>query len=116
MVVVISDGFWAPQRRDGVLKAIAKSGRQSALFHVLSDADRIPQIRDGQMIQDAETGARQTVRWDTAAQRLHGEEFERWSHGIKTQCRRLGVRYLPCLTNRPLLEPLTHGHVLGVSV
>lgn len=116
MVVVISDGFWEPERRDVLLKAIAKSGRQATLFHVLSDADRVPQLRDGQVIQDAETGARKTVRWDMTAQRLHAEEFERWSQGIKTRCRRLGVRYLPCPTNRPLLEPLTHGQVLGVSV
>ena len=115
LVVVISDGYWTPDRRDRVLKTVAMSGHHAVLFHVLSEADRVPKLVDGQSIQDAETGQRRTIRWDAAAQRAHAEARERWQSELQAQCRRLGVRYLPCATHSSFLDALRRGDVVGVS-
>ena len=115
VAVVISDGLWAEGARVDCLKALAGSGQDALLLHVLGREELNPTLEHGQIVVDAETQNRERIRWDSAARAEYQRHLKQWCAQISDDCRRLGINYVPCWTHVPVLDVLAHRQIAGAA-
>lgn len=95
---IITDLFSPNGYLDGLTSLLAR-GYEVALIHLLSpDEVTPPQVGDLRLI-DVETGVPQEVSMDAGMRSLYARRVEAWREGLRAECARRSVHYLPIVTD-----------------
>lgn len=97
---VISDLFSPSGFVDGVKRLLAK-GHEVAMLHVLSPDEVEPPLVGDLRLIDIETGSPQEISLDSGMRALYMERVAAWRDEVRADCARLGVHYLPLVTDSP---------------
>ncbi len=101
LTILISDMFSPPGFADG-LTALAASGHEIAIIHVLASDEIDPPLGGDLRLLDVEGGAPQEVTVDAGVLALYRRRLAAWREEIRALCRARDVRYLPVATAVPL--------------
>ncbi len=71
----------------------------SGIIHVLSPDEVEPPLAGDLRLIDVETGAAQEVTIDGGMRQLYVERVQAWRDGIRAECVKRGVHYLPVTTD-----------------
>ena len=93
-----------PDVRESTLRRLAAAGNRSILLHVLGDGELTPDLDDGAVVVDAETGEEVPVRGGKAAAKAYATELARWRGEIEKRCAELDIVYAPAFTTAPARE------------
>lgn len=91
---VISDMFSPTGYTDGLNTLLGK-GYEIVLLHVLSPDEIVPPMVGDLRLIDVETGQPQEVSIDSVMRELYSSRLQAWREGIRAECTRRGVHYLP---------------------
>lgn len=100
-VLLLTDLLVEPPVREATLRRLAAAGSRAILLHVLGDGELAPDLDDGAVLIDAETGEEVPVRGGRAAAKLYAEGLARWRAEIEQRCAELGIVYAPAFTTAP---------------
>lgn len=100
-VLLLTDLLVEPPAREATLRRLAAAGNRAILLHVLGDGELAPDLDDGAVVIDAETGEEVPVRGGRAAARTYAAELARWRAEIEARCAALGIVYAPAFTTAP---------------
>ncbi len=100
-ILLLTDLLVEPAVREATLRRLAACGTRSILLHVLGDEELAPDLDDGAIVVDAETGEEVPVRGGKAAARAYAEHLAAWRAEIEARCAALGVVYAPAFTTAP---------------
>lgn len=95
---IISDMFSPSGYLDGVNTLLGK-GYEVALIHVLSPDEITPPLTGDLRLIDVETGQPQEVTVDATLRELYTRRLTAWQDGIRADCTRRNVHYLPVITD-----------------
>jgi uncharacterized protein (DUF58 family) len=98
LVLVVSDLFSPNGYLDGVMALLTK-GHEVGIIHTLSPDEVEPPLAGDLRLVDVETGAAQEVTIDGAMRSLYVERVQAWREGIRAECVRRGIHYLPITTD-----------------
>ncbi len=98
LCMVISDMFSPSGYLDG-LNMLLSRGHEVVIVHVLSPDEVSPPLAGDLRLLDVETGAPQEVSVDAGMRELYVNRLEAWREGIRAECSRRGVHYLPVQTD-----------------
>lgn len=104
---VVSDLFSPAGYADG-LNALLGKGYEVGLIHVLSLDEVTPPLGGDLRLIDVETGLPQEVSVDGTMRELYIKRFTTWQEGIRSDCMRRGVHYVPVETNMPWEKVILH--------
>jgi uncharacterized protein (DUF58 family) len=100
LCIVMSDLFSPGGYVDG-LKALLGKGHEVAILHVLSPDELEPPLAGDLRLMDVETGMPQEVTVDATMRDLYKRRLESWRDGLRAECLRRGVHYVPVETSTP---------------
>jgi uncharacterized protein (DUF58 family) len=95
---IISDFLTPTGFLDGLNTLLGK-GYEVGLIHVLSPDEMNPPIGGDLRLVDVETGRAQEVTIDGGMRDLYMRRLEAWREGIRADCARRGVHYVPVETS-----------------
>ncbi len=98
LVVIVSDMFSPTGYADG-LNVLLGKGNEVGIVHVLSPDEIEPPLAGDLRLVDIETGMSQEVTIDGGMRQLYIERVQAWRDGIRADCVKRGVHYLPIETN-----------------
>jgi uncharacterized protein (DUF58 family) len=98
LVLIVSDMFSPSGYLDGVNTLLGK-GHEVGIIHILAPDEIEPPMAGDLRLIDVETGAAQEVTIDGAMRDLYMQRIQGWREGIRAECVRRGVHYLPIETN-----------------
>ncbi|MEP7292915.1 MAG: DUF58 domain-containing protein [Chloroflexota bacterium] len=98
LVLVVSDMFSPSGYMDGV-NALLGKGCEVGIIHVLAPEEIEPPLAGDLRLIDVETGAAQEVSIDGGMRELYIERVQAWREGIRADCVKRGVHYLPIETS-----------------
>ncbi|MCC6805358.1 MAG: DUF58 domain-containing protein [Anaerolineae bacterium] len=98
LVLVITDMFSPSGYLDGLNTLLGK-GNEAGIIHLLAPDEVEPPLAGDLRLVDVETGATQEVTIDGGMRHLYMERVQAWREGIRTECVRRGVHYLPITTD-----------------
>ena len=98
LVLLISDMFSPSGYLDG-LNTLLSKGNEVGIIHVLSPDEVEPPLAGDLRLIDVETGAAQEVTIDGGMRQLYVERVQAWRDGIRAECIKRGVHYLPVTTD-----------------
>ncbi len=98
LVLLISDMFSPSGYLDGLNMLLSK-GNEVGIIHVLSPDEVEPPLAGDLRLIDVETGAAQEVTIDGGMRQLYVERVQAWRDGIRAECVKRGVHYLPVTTD-----------------
>jgi uncharacterized protein (DUF58 family) len=98
---LLTDLLVEPDVRDATLRRLAAVAVRPVLLHVLGDGELSPDLDDGGVLVDAETGEEVPVRGGRGAARAYAEGLARWRGEVEARCADLGVVYAPAFTTAP---------------
>jgi uncharacterized protein (DUF58 family) len=101
LVVLLTD-FLSPTDSKSRLRQLVSAGFEIALIQILSDEELHPRLSGNLEIVDSETGRRRRIGATPQALLEYERRVERWRTGLADECRALGVRYVPLVTDRPI--------------
>ncbi len=101
LAILISDMFSPTGFTDG-LTALAASGHEIAIIHVLASDEIDPPLGGDLRLLDVEGGAPQEVTVDAGVLALYRRRLAAWQEEIRALCRARDARYLPVATEVPL--------------
>ncbi|HVU13954.1 MAG TPA: DUF58 domain-containing protein [Phototrophicaceae bacterium] len=96
LVILVSDMF-SPYA-DGLNLLLGK-GNEIGIINVLSPDEIEPPLGGDLRLIDTETGAAQEVTIDGAMRQRYMERVQAWRDGIRTECIKRGVHFLPVETS-----------------
>lgn len=99
--VVLTDLLVEPDERSMILRRLARIAARPVLLHVLGDGELSPDLSDGGVAIDAETGEELPVKGGRGAARAYAAELARWRAELEAGCRELGILYAPAFTTVP---------------
>ncbi len=99
--VVLTDLLVEPDERRAILRRLARIAARPVLLHVLGDGELSPDLSDGGVAIDAETGEELPVKGGRGAARAYAAELARWRAELEAGCRELGILYAPAFTTVP---------------
>lgn len=99
--VLLSDLLVEPEERATILRRLARIAARPVFLHVLGDGELAPDLSDGAVAIDAETGEELPMKGGRGAAKTYAAELERWRGAIEAECRELGVLYAPAFTTVP---------------
>lgn len=94
LVVIVTDMFSPSGYMDGI-NALLNKGCEVGIVHVLAPDEIEPPLAGDLRLIDVETGAAQEVSLDGGMRDLYMERVQAWRDGIRADCVRRGVHYLP---------------------
>jgi uncharacterized protein (DUF58 family) len=97
---VVSDLFSPTGYADG-LNVLLGKGYEVGLIQVLSADEATPPLGGDLRLIDVETGKPQEVSVDGPMRALYMKRFTAWRDGIRSECMRRGVHYVPVETSTP---------------
>lgn len=100
-VLLLTDLLVEPEVREATLRRLAAAGNRAILLHVLGDGELTPDLDDGAVVVDAETGEEVPVRGGKAAAKVYAAELARWQGQIEQRCAELDIVYTPAFTTAP---------------
>lgn len=100
MCFIVSDCFSPNGLQEGI-NALLGKGNEVVLLHVLSPDEVAPQIGGDLRLVDTETGQPQEVTIDSGMRDLYMRRMEAWREGLRADCLRRGVHYVPIETDTP---------------
>jgi uncharacterized protein (DUF58 family) len=103
-VLLLTDLLVEPDVREATLRRLAAAGNRSILLHVLGAGELAPDLDDGAVVIDAETGEEVPVRGGKSAAKAYATELARWRGEIEKRCQELGIVYAPAFTTLPARE------------
>jgi uncharacterized protein (DUF58 family) len=98
LIVIVSDLFSPTGYADGLNTLLGK-GNEVGIVHVLSPDEIEPPLAGDLRLVDIETGAAQEVTIDGGMRQLYIERVQAWRDGIRADCVKRGVHYLPIETD-----------------
>jgi uncharacterized protein (DUF58 family) len=98
LCIVISDMFSPSGYLDGV-NALLGRGHEVALVHLLAPEEVTPPLTGDLRLIDVETGQPQEVTVDAPLRDIYVRRVNAWRDGIRAECARRGVHYLPVVTD-----------------
>ncbi len=98
LVLLISDMFSPSGYLDG-LNTLLSKGNEVGIIHVLSPDEVEPPLAGDLRLIDVESGAAQEVTIDGGMRQLYAERVQAWRDGIRAECVKRGVHYLPVTTD-----------------
>jgi uncharacterized protein (DUF58 family) len=98
LCIVISDMFSPSGYLDGV-NALLGRGHEVVLVHLLAPEEVTPPLTGDLRLIDVETGQPQEVTVDTPLRDIYVRRVNAWRDGIRAECARRGVHYLPVVTD-----------------
>ena len=98
IVVLVSDLFSPNGYADGLNTLLGK-GNEVGIVHLLSPDEIEPPLAGDLRLVDIETGAAQEVTIDGGMRQLYIERVQAWREGIRADCVKRGVHYLPIETD-----------------
>ncbi len=98
LVLLVSDMFSPSGYLDG-LNTLLSKGNEVGIIHVLSPDEVEPPLAGDLRLIDVETGAAQEVTIDGGMRQLYVERVQAWRDGIRAECVKRGVHYLPVTTD-----------------
>jgi uncharacterized protein (DUF58 family) len=101
LVVLLTD-LLSPTDYWSRLRQLVAGGFEVAIVQVLSDAETSPVLAGNLEIVDSETGQRRRIGATPEALAAYHVALERWQAGIASDCRKIGIRYVPLLADRPI--------------
>ena len=99
--IVLSDLLVEPDERTTILRRLARIAARPVLMHVLGDGELAPDLADGAVAIDAESGEELPIKGGRAAARAYAAELARWQAEVEAACRELGILYAPAFTTVP---------------
>jgi uncharacterized protein (DUF58 family) len=99
--VLLSDMLVEPEERTMILRRLARIAARPVLLHVLGDGELAPDLSDGAVAIDAETGEELPMKGGRGAQKAYAAELARWQAELEAACRELGILYAPAFTTVP---------------
>ncbi len=100
LVLIVSDLFSPSGYVEG-LTALLSKGSEVGIVHILAPDEIEPPLAGDLRLVDVETGAAQEVTIDGGMRHLYIERVQAWREGIRADCLRRGVHYLPIETITP---------------
>jgi uncharacterized protein (DUF58 family) len=100
LCIIISDLFSPSGYVDG-LNALLGKGYEVAIVHVLAPDEIEPPLAGDLRLIDSETGASQEVSVDGGMRDLYVRRVEQWREGIRAECVRRNVHFIPVDTRTP---------------
>ncbi len=98
LVLIVSDMFSPSGYMEGLNTLLGK-GNEVGIVHVLSPDEIEPPLAGDLRLVDVETGAAQEVTIDGAMRELYVERVRAWRDGIRADCIKRGVHYVPITTD-----------------
>lgn len=98
LCIVISDMFSPSGYLDGV-NALLGRGHEVVLVHLLAPEEVTPPLTGDLRLIDVETGQPQEVTVDAPLRDIYVRRVNAWRDGIRAECARRGVHYLPVVTD-----------------
>jgi uncharacterized protein (DUF58 family) len=98
LVLLVSDMFSPSGYMDG-LNALLSKGSEVGIVHVLAPDEIEPPLGGDLRLIDVETGAAQEVSIDGSMRDLYVERVQAWRDGIRADCVKRGIHYLPVDTS-----------------
>ncbi len=98
LVVIVSDMFSPSGYMDGLTTLLGK-GCEVAIVHLLAPDEIEPPLAGDLRLVDVETGTAQEVTIDGGMRDLYIRRVEAWRDGIRADCVKRGVHYLPVATS-----------------
>ncbi|MFN8562225.1 MAG: DUF58 domain-containing protein [Anaerolineae bacterium] len=98
LVLFVGDMFSPSGYLDG-LNILLSKGNEVGIIHLLSPDEVEPPLAGDLRLVDVETGAPQEVTIDGGMRELYMERVQAWREGIRAECVRRGVHYLPITTD-----------------
>lgn len=98
LVLLVSDMFSPSGYVEGV-KMLLSKGNEVGIIHVLSPDEIEPPLAGDLRLVDVETGAAQEVTIDGGMRQLYVERVQAWREGIRAECVRRGIHYMPIETS-----------------
>ena len=99
--VLLTDLLVEPEERTMILRRLARIAARPVLLHVLGSEELTPDLSDGLVAIDAETGEELPTKGGRNANKLYADELARWRAEIEAQCRGLNILYAPAFTTVP---------------
>jgi uncharacterized protein (DUF58 family) len=100
-ILLLTDLLVEPEIRENTLRRLAATGTRSILLHVLGDGELSPDLDEGSVVVDAETGEEVPVRGGKSAAKAYATELARWRAEIEQRCAELRIVYAPAFTTAP---------------
>lgn len=100
-VLLLTDLLVEPDVREATLRRLASAGTRAILLHTLGDGELSPDLDDGAVMIDAETGEEVPVKGGRAAAKQYADGLATWRAEIEARCAALGVVYAPAFTTVP---------------
>ncbi len=100
-VILLTDLLVEADVREATLRRLASCGTRAILLHTLGESELSPELDDGAIMVDAETGEEVPVRGGKAAQKKYADGLAAWRAEIEARCASLGIVYAPAFTTAP---------------
>jgi len=100
-VILLTDLLVEADVREATLRRLASCGTRAILLHTLGESELSPELDDGAIMVDAETGEEVPVRGGKAAQKKYADGLAAWRTEIEARCASLGIVYAPAFTTAP---------------
>lgn len=100
LMLIVSDLFSPAGYADGLNRLLGK-GHEVVVIHTLSRDEIEPPLTGDLRLVDAETGTPQEVSLDDGLRELYARRLAEWQDGIRAECLRRGVGYIPVITDSP---------------
>jgi uncharacterized protein (DUF58 family) len=100
-VILLTDLLVEPDVREATLRRLASAGTRAILLHTLGEGELSPDLDDGAVMVDAETGEEVPVKGGKAATKKYLDGLAAWRGEIETRCASLGIVYAPAFTTAP---------------
>jgi uncharacterized protein (DUF58 family) len=84
------------------LRQVVAAGFEVAFVHILSERELTPELSGDLELVDSETGTRRRIGATREALQAYQRTLDRWRAGIIDDCRILGVRYVPLVSDQPI--------------
>jgi uncharacterized protein (DUF58 family) len=99
--VLLTDLLVEPEERTTILRRLARIAARPVFLHVLGDGELEPDLADGAVAIDAETGEELPMKGGRGAAKAYAAELARWRTDVEASCRELGILSAPAFTNVP---------------
>ncbi len=101
LAVLLTDYLEAAPAREALL-TLAGGGRDAVLVHTVAPEDERCLLEGARRLVDAETGEELVLGLDRAAREDYARAFERWTHALAAEARKLGATYVRVRSDAPL--------------
>ncbi len=117
IAVLVSDVHIAPDELRRTLRTLGACAPATALLHVVSDDERMPEVRGPVELVDAETGRELQATVDDETAREFASRFAAFEDDVRTACGALRVGYVRAPAEAdPLTTLLEHAPEAAIAV